>query len=80
MEMVNVDSSQIFAVGFEPDQLDPSKGTINVRFRDRRTGGPSSLYEYPGQSQENFDSLVAADSVGRYFAAHLKWSNYRKLE
>lgn len=55
MEMIPVDSSNIQAIGYDPDTA-----TLNIAFND------GSEYEYYDVPQYEFDSLLAADSKGKY--------------
>lgn len=61
MDMISVSSTNIAAVGYdEADQ------TLRVQFNNGRT------YEYAMVPVTVYDDLIAADSVGRYFNAHVK--------
>ena len=59
--MQSVTSSHIAAIGFTA-----VGGEVYVRFH---TG---ALWKYWPFTQGEFDAFVAAPSVGRYFAAHVK--------
>lgn len=60
--MTPVTSSQIAAVGFNPETKQ-----LRVSFIHG-----NSLYEYDGVEQETYDDLVNASSVGSYFAQNVK--------
>ncbi len=59
MHMQSVTSSNIAAIGYEGDKLE-------IQFNNGRT------YRYHEVPQEVADALLNADSVGKYFAAHIK--------
>lgn len=61
MEMVNVSSSNVAAVGYDEDSA-----TLQVAFNN---GG---LYQYFDVPEAVFVGLRDADSVGGYLAAHVK--------
>jgi len=61
MEMHNVDSSNVAAVGFEEDSQ-----TLQVEFN----GG--TTYQYFDVPQAIFDGLLSASSVGQYLNQHVK--------
>lgn len=67
MEMVPVDSSNIEAVGYDPDSA-----TLTIQFIK---GG--SVYEYYDVPQYEYDGLMAADSKGSYANANI-YKNYRQ--
>ncbi len=71
----DVDSSQIVRIGYDEEKLE-----AQVQFKDRRTGDVSSTYLYRGVPKEVVDGIISADSVGRQFAATLKFGyEYQKL-
>lgn len=55
MEMTPVDSSNILAIGYDPDSA-----TLTIAFKD------GSEYEYYDVPQHEFDNFLAADSKGKY--------------
>ena len=57
--MVTVTSSNIAALGYDPDTK-----TARVQFRGGRE------YEYPGVEEHEFEALRDADSIGRHFNTH----------
>lgn len=61
MEMKAVSSSNIAAVGFDG-------GTLRVQF----TNG--AQYDYSGVSEELYNQLMAAESIGRFFNQNIKGS------
>ena len=70
MEFVQVSSSQIREVAY-----DAESEKLQIRF----TNG--SLYEYSGVPKDVYDSLVGAESVGRYFGQAVKWAYpYQRIE
>ena len=60
MDLVKVDSSMIYAVGYDPDTQ-----TLEVVFT--RTG----VYIYEGVPQEVYDGLLSADSKGSYMRGYI---------
>jgi hypothetical protein len=68
-EMQMVDSSNVEAVGYDPDNV-----AIYVRF----LGGDT--YIYSGADQRTFEDLLTADSVGSYLNRVIKPNyEYSKL-
>lgn len=61
MEMINVDSSNVEAVGYDEDSL-----TLQVEFKNGGT------YQYFDVQEEVFIGLRDAASVGGYLAARIK--------
>ena len=69
MEMINVESSNIEAVGYDEDS-----STLQVEFKN---GGTYQYFDVPEQF---FEGLRDADSVGRYLASVIKGSyRYSKV-
>ena len=64
-----VSSANIAAIGFTP-----VGGEVFVRFH---TG---AVWKYWPCTQGEFDAFVAAPSVGRYFAAHIKTRSGEQVE
>lgn len=62
-----VESSQIHSIGYAS-----AIQTLAIRFKDRATGGPTSLYHYSNVQQGDFNALAAAESKGKHFYAHIK--------
>lgn len=74
VQMQSVASSQIKEIGYDPETQ-----KLRVCFLDKR-GGDGSIYEYSGVEQGVYDALMSAESVGRTFAASVKWSYpYQKI-
>jgi hypothetical protein len=67
MEMIPVDSSNIEAIGY-----DPESATLTIQFKK---GG--SVYEYYDVPQHEYDGLMAADSKGTYAHANI-YKAYRQ--
>jgi hypothetical protein len=69
-EMIFVDSSNIEAIGYEPDQNE-----LHVRFLTGET------YVYSEVPQDVFDQLVYSDSKGSYFNRFIKpvYTNFHKV-
>jgi hypothetical protein len=65
--MDSVDSSQIHSVGY-----DPATETLAVRFKDSKTGVPTSLYHYASVTPANFEALKGAGSIGTHLYKHIK--------
>ena len=61
MEMVPVDSSNIEAIGYDPDSA-----TLIIQFKKA-----GSIYEYYDVPQYEYDGLMAADSKGSYANKYL---------
>lgn len=59
MEMIPVDSSNLESIGYEDE-------TLQIQFLNGTT------YQYFDVPAQVFDELKAADSVGKYLAAHVK--------
>lgn len=65
MDMHPVTSSTIHACGY-----DPAREVLRVCFL--KNGAPSVTWEYDGVPQAEYDNLVSASSVGRYFGQNIK--------
>jgi hypothetical protein len=61
MERILVTSTDICAVGYDPDSQ-----TLEVEFK---TG---SVYNYSGVPTSEYDGLINADSKGKYFHANIR--------
>jgi hypothetical protein len=69
MERLSVSSSNLAAVGY-----DPSTKTLEVEFNS------GSIYRYSGVSLSVFNALMAAESHGKYFNAHIRNTySYRQV-
>ena len=64
MQMVPASSSNLVAIGY-----DPRSRILRIEFKE-------SVYDYFDVPQHEFDSLLNADSKGKYHAAHIK-NSYR---
>ena len=62
-----VASSQIHSLGY-----DAASRTLAVRFKDRKSEGPTSLYHYDNVKQSDFDALKNAESIGSHFYKVIK--------
>jgi KTSC domain len=62
-----VESSQIHSIGHDADS-----NTLAIRFRDRRTNAPTSLYHYSNFTAEDFAAFAQAESKGSHFGQHIK--------
>lgn len=81
MDLTPVNSSQLAAVGYDPDTQ-----TLHIKFKDRtsaKTGvtTPGATYAYDGVPAHVHAGLLAADadpalSVGSHFGAHVKGGGY----
>ncbi len=61
MERTPVTSTDIRAIGYDEDSQ-----TLEIEFN---SGG---VYQYSGVSSGEWDSIMAADSKGKYFHANIK--------
>jgi hypothetical protein len=69
MNMQRVDSSQIFAVGY-----DPEKKTLRVQFH---SGG---IYDYADVPEQVHTNMLAAKSAGSFLHTHVKGKyQYKRL-
>ena len=66
MEMINVSSSNVSAVGYED-------GIIQVRFKN------GSVYQYFSCSESLFQSFLNASSKGKFVYQHLVHKPQRKI-
>lgn len=64
-----VKSNQVAAVGY-----DPLTKTLAVTF----TRGPGTIYQYPNVEPKVHAEFMAAESIGRYFGAHIKALPFKK--
>lgn len=84
MNMLPVESSQIFAIGYDADAQ-----TLHIQFTRymRNDAGqklrlPAATYEYDDVPKAEYDDLSAAKSIGAHFHDRIKKGNYkfRKLD
>lgn len=47
-------------------------GTVQIRFKNRKTGGVQAEYHYDGISEDTFEAMRSADSVGEFFEQNIK--------
>lgn len=66
MKMQSVTSSNISAVGYDGDTE-----TLAIRFK-AADGMPGNLYEYHKVPHIVHDALMGAESVGKFFAKHVR--------
>ncbi|KKM06703.1 hypothetical protein LCGC14_1741290 [marine sediment metagenome] len=64
VKMVSVESSNIEAVGY-----DEQKEELFIEFKNK---GENTTYKYRGVPSKKYDSMVKADSVGRFFHKHIR--------
>jgi len=67
IEMQEVESSQIHSIGH-----DAESNTLAIRFRDRRTNAPTSLYHYSNFTTDDFAAFCDAESKGSHHGKHIK--------
>lgn len=67
VDMLPVESSQIHSIGH-----DAETNTLAIRFKDRVTGGPTSLYQYRNFTADDFKAFREAESIGSHFYKHIK--------
>lgn len=65
INMQPVDSSQIEAVGHNPET-----NTLAIQFKSG--AGPGSIYHYQNVDAETFAAFQSAESVGSHFYKHIK--------
>ncbi len=74
-----VESSQIHSVGH-----DAATNTLAIRFKNRTTGAPTSLYFYSNVTPELFAEFKGAASLGSYHGRVIKSDPkkfpFRKIE
>jgi len=61
MELKNVVSSNIAQIGHEP-----SENKLIVRFKS------GAYYQYDGVSEQVYNNMITAQSVGKYFQTYIK--------
>jgi preprotein translocase subunit SecB len=61
MQRKSVKSSNIASVGY-----DAARNVLEIEFK---TGG---VFHYAGVSQKQYDSLIASESVGKFFHGHIR--------
>lgn len=73
MEMKEVQSSNIAAIGHGAVDADENTAKLTVRFSSGAT------YDYEKVPLEKIETLFNADSVGAYFAAYIR-PNYKGVK
>lgn len=69
MDRTPVISSDILSIGYDPDSQ-----ILEIEFLK------GSVYQYSGVPAAEYDGIMAADSKGKYFNAHIKKTySYTKL-
>ncbi|MBF0096257.1 MAG: KTSC domain-containing protein [Magnetococcales bacterium] len=69
MKRVNVSSSNLSSVGYDPERM-----ILEIEFHGGR------VYQYFGVPGSCFSALMSAPSHGKYFAYHIKNSySYRRI-
>lgn len=71
IELVPVTSNQVKAIGY-----DEATKTLAVTF----TRGIGAIYHYPDVSKETHDAFMQAESVGKFFGAHIQKLPFLKYE
>ena len=61
LDRTALNSTNIVAVGFEPDEDNPETGTLEVEFRR------GIVYQYAAIPKAIYQGLLFASSAGRYF-------------
>jgi hypothetical protein len=69
INMTLVESNQVAAIGYDPESR-----TLAVTFT---RGG--ALYQYPDVEPEVHAAFIGAESIGRYFGAHIKALPFKKF-
>lgn len=60
-------SSNIFAIGY-----DPATHILAIRFKSKDGEPGKTIYQHKDVPQEHFDALMAADSIGGFYARHVR--------
>lgn len=66
VKMIPVTSSQILAVGHNPNM-----NLLRIQFKGKG-GTPGSVYEYPNVTSEQHQALITAPSIGKHFGTTIK--------
>lgn len=66
IELENVESSQIKAIGF-----DSAQNILAIQFK-KYNGDDGGIYHYQNFTAEQFQQFKSAESIGRYFKANIK--------
>lgn len=65
MDRTPLSSTNIIAVGFEPDQDNPESGTLEIEFKR------DVVYQYTDVPKHVYQGLLWASSAGKYFKANI---------
>jgi hypothetical protein len=68
--LVSVTSNQVKAIGYDEDTQ-----TLAVTF----PRGPGAIYHYNNVTKETHDAFIQAESIGKYFSAHIKDLPFEKF-
>lgn len=68
--MQPVKSNQLASIGY-----DAASKTLAATF----TRGPGTVYQYPNVDAKVFADLIAAESIGTFFAKHVKPLPFKKF-
>ncbi|MDL0126658.1 KTSC domain-containing protein [Halobacterium salinarum] len=68
MDRESVSSSLLDSVGYDPDEQ-----VLEVELQD------GSVYQYIDVPEETYRGLMDADSLGRYFNAHIRGHSYHRI-
>ena len=66
VKLIEVQSSQIHAIGH-----DPETNTLAIRFKNWK-GEVTSLYHYANFTADDFAAFLAAESKGKHFGKNIK--------
>ena len=67
MERKPIESSLLASVGY-----DLEKQILELEFKSKKEGQPSSVYQYSNVTPEKYAEFMAAESQGKFFIANLK--------
>jgi hypothetical protein len=68
-EMILVNSSNVYAIGYRVDEQNPAKGTLLVRYWSKENGlktGPGPTYAYFNVPRQVFEAFRLAASKGKF--------------
>lgn len=66
-QMKTVESRNVHSVGY-----DPTTRLLAIRFKDKAGLPGKTIYQHAEVPTEHGDALMATDSVGTYYAAHIR--------
>lgn len=67
IELIPVTSSRIAAIGFDPDSF-----TLAVKFPPAKKSPTGKIYHYASVSEELYDDLMNAESIGVFFGQNIQ--------